>query len=146
MIPDADVVVVFGGTNDFGHGNAALGTLADRTNDTFYGAYYCLLKQLIGRYPNARIVVMTPLHRESEDEAVYNELGVRRCGPLSVYVQAIREVAEFFGVPVADLFRDCAIQPRIPALKEKYAPDGLHPNDDGHVLIAKCLLNVLERL
>lgn len=146
MIPDADVVVVFGGTNDFGHGNAALGTIADRTNDTFYGAYYCLLKQLIERYPEAQLVVMTPLHRETEDELAYNELGIRRQGTLSMYVQAIREVAEFFGVPVVDLFRNCTIQPRIPILKEKYAPDGLHPNDAGHVLIAKCLLNVLERL
>ena len=146
MIPDADVVVVFGGTNDFGHGNAALGTIADRTNGTFYGACHCLLKQLIERYPNAQIVVMTPLHRESENEVVNSELGIRRCGPLSIYVQAIRDVAEFFGMPVVDLFRNCMIQPRIPALKEKYMPDGLHPNDAGHVLITRCLLSVLEQL
>lgn len=146
MIPDADVIVVFGGTNDFGHGNAALGSISDRTNDTFYGAYYCLLKQLIERYPNGQVVVMTPLRRESEDEALYNELGVRRCGTLSAYVHAIREVAEFFGIPVVDLYRDCKIQPRIQMLKDKYMPDGLHPNDAGHELIAKCLLEVLNRL
>lgn len=146
MIPDADIVVVFGGTNDFGHGNAALGTITDRTNDTFYGAFYSLIKQLIERYPCAQIVVMTPLHRETEDEAVYNELGVRRCGTLSVYVQAIREVAELYGIPVVDLFCNCMIQPRIPVLKEKYMPDGLHPNGEGHALIARCLLQVLERL
>lgn len=146
MIPDADVVVVFGGTNDFGHGNAALGTIEDRTNDTFYGACYCLFKQLIERYPSAQIVMMTPLHRESEDEVTYNELGVRRCGTLATYVQAIREVAEYFGIPVVDLFRNCMIQPRIPALKEKYMPDGLHPNDAGHVLVTRCLLSVLEQL
>ena len=38
MDPDADIVVVFGGTNDYGHGDAPIGTPADRTNDTFYGA------------------------------------------------------------------------------------------------------------
>lgn len=146
MIPDADVIVVFGGTNDFGHGNAALGTITDRTNDTFYGAYFCLLTQISERYPDAQIVVTTPLHRESEEDVGYNEGGVRRCGPLSVYVHAIREVAEFFGVAVVDLFRNCMIQPRVPALKERYAPDGLHPNDAGHTLIAKCMLSVLEKL
>ena len=31
MDPDADIVVVFGGTNDYGHGDAPLGTMADRT-------------------------------------------------------------------------------------------------------------------
>lgn len=146
MIPDADIVVVFGGTNDFGHGNAALGTIADRTNNTFFGACYCLFMQLIERYPSAQIVVMTPLHRDSEDEVLYNEQGVRRCGPLADYVQAMKEMAGFFGVPVVDLFHNCTIQPRIPALKEKYMPDGLHPNDDGHALITKCLLRVLEQL
>ena len=35
MNPDADLVVVFGGTNDFGHGDAPIGTSADRTPDTF---------------------------------------------------------------------------------------------------------------
>lgn len=146
MIPDADVIVVFGGTNDFGHGNAALGSFGDKTNDTFYGAYYCLLKQLMERYPDGQLVVITPLHRVSEDEVLYNDLGVRRCGPLSTYVHAIREVAEFFGVPVVDLYRDCRIQPRIQYLKEKYMPDGLHPNDAGHELITKCLLNVLNHI
>ncbi len=35
---DADIVVLFGGTNDFGHGDAPLGTFADHTPHTFYGA------------------------------------------------------------------------------------------------------------
>ena len=35
---DADMVVVFGGTNDYGHGDAPIGGFSDRTPDTFYGA------------------------------------------------------------------------------------------------------------
>ena len=38
MDPDADIVIVFGGTNDHGHGDAPLGTDSDRTPDTFWGA------------------------------------------------------------------------------------------------------------
>ena len=64
----------------------------------------------------------------------------------TTYVNAIRQVAEHYGLPVVDLFRDCKIQPQVEALKERYAPDGLHPNDAGHELICQCLLNVLERL
>ena len=37
MDDDADIVVVFGGTNDFGHGDAPIGTPDDRTPDTFWG-------------------------------------------------------------------------------------------------------------
>ena len=146
MIPDADVVVIFGGTNDFGHGDAAMGKLGDCTNDTFYGAYHLLIAKLIERYPAAQLVIMTPLHRESEDNSLYNEWGVRRVGVLSDYVCAIREVAESYGVPVVDLFKNCGIQPKNPVHKQKYAPDGLHPNDEGHKLVAKCVLSVLNGL
>ena len=145
LIPDADIVVIFGGTNDFGHGDAALGDMNDRSEDTFYGSYHLLLQRLIERYPAGQIVVMTPLHRSLED-SLYNGYGVRRVGSLTTYVNAIRQVAEHYGVPVVDLFKDCKIQPQVEVLKERYAPDGLHPNDAGHELICQCLLNVLERL
>lgn len=146
MIPDADVAVVFGGTNDFGTGDAALGTITDRTDDTFYGACHLLVQKLIDKYPEATVVLMTPLHRLSEDEALYNELGVRRVGPLSLYVQAIRDVAEFYGLPLVDLFADCPIQPRFETMRQKYMPDGLHPNDLGSAMVADCLQKVLEAL
>ncbi|MBQ7341453.1 MAG: SGNH/GDSL hydrolase family protein [Oscillospiraceae bacterium] len=146
MIPDADIVVVFGGTNDFGHGDAALGDMNDRTIDTFYGAYHDLLLKLMERYPNGQIVVMTPLHRDDENDMHYNNYGVRRASPLRVYVDAIREVAAYYGIPVADMYADCPINPNSPYLKERYARDGLHPNDAGHVLLAKTLLNKLKIL
>ena len=146
MIPDADMVVVFGGTNDFGHGDAAFGTMEDRTESTFYGACHLLLQKLILRYPQAQLLVMTPLHRTSEDDTEYNEFGLRRQGSLKRYVDAIREVAEFYGVIVVDLFATCPIQPRVPLMKEMYMPDGIHPNAAGHRLIADRLLRVLRGL
>jgi len=146
LIPDADIVVVFGGTNDFGTGDAALGTIADRTNDTFYGACHLLVQKLYERYPKGTVVLMTPLHRMSEDEVLYNELGVRRVGPLSVYVKALREIAEYYGLPLVDLFADCPIQPHVESQRQMYMPDGLHPNDAGAGLVAHCLQRVLEAL
>ena len=144
--PEADIIVVFGGTNDFGTGDAAFGTMNDRTNDTFYGACHLLVQKLYEKYPKATIVLMTPLHRLSENDMPYNELGVRRVGPLSVYVQALRDVAEYYGLPLVDLFATCPIQPHIDSLRQMYMPDGLHPNDAGAALVAECLQRVLEAL
>jgi len=146
MIDDADIVVVFGGTNDFGHGDAPFGVMSDRTNDTFCGALHVLYQKLCQRYPNAQIVVMTPTHRSSEDEIGLNEQGVRRAGKLADYVEAIRQVAEVYSIPVLDLFRVSGIQPKIPAQKELFMPDGLHPNDAGHERIAQKLLGFLNTL
>lgn len=69
MEPEADVIVVFGGTNDFGHGDAPLGTMSDRTPYTFYGACHVLIRKLLERYPEAELVFMTPLHRYVEERA-----------------------------------------------------------------------------
>lgn len=146
MIPDADVVVVFGGTNDYGHGDAPFGTRGDQTSETFCGALHVLFTKLYERYPAAQLVVMTPTHRLSETDSVMNEFGVRRSGNLRAYVQAIRDAAEDFAVPVLDLFRVSGIQPSVPALREAYMPDGLHPNDAGHAKIADKLIGFLQTL
>ena len=146
MIPNADIVVVFGGTNDYGHGDAAFGTMEDRTEDTFYGALHSLIRKLIERYPEALIVIMTPLHRLAESGRAYNERGVRNAADLRDYVDAIIEVAAYYGIPVLDLFRVSGIQPEIPAVRERYMPDGLHPCDAGHERIAERLIGFLEKL
>lgn len=147
MIPDADIVVVFGGTNDFGHGDAALGDPRAPQPDTFCGALHQLLRDLIERYPAAQLVVMTPLHRLTEDRnAPYNERGIRNEHTLEDYVDAIATVAAYYGIPVLDLFRTSGLQPAVPAVMARYMPDGLHPNDEGHARIAERLIGFLAAL
>lgn len=146
MIPDADVVVVFGGTNDFGHGDAPFGFVEDTDERTFCGAFHKLCRKLITRYPKAQLVVMTPLHRCSEDDGPFNEKGVRLVSDLRGYVDAIIEIAGFYAIPVLDLYRVSGIQPRVPELKERYMPDGLHPSDAGNAQIAEKLMGFLKTL
>lgn len=137
MDPDVDVIVVFGGTNDFGHGDAPLGHIRDRSPYTFYGAIHTLARKLLTRYPDAQIVFMTPLHRAVEDQ------GGRR---LPDFVEAIRQVAAYYGIPVADMYTTCQIQPQIPEVRAHLCPDGLHPNEAGHFRIYQRLRGFLESL
>jgi lysophospholipase L1-like esterase len=145
MEEDVDVVVVFGGTNDYGHGTAPFGKMSDRTDDTFYGAVHNLMLALINKYPKATIVFMTPLHRINEHN-VYNERGLRNVGCLEDYANIIKEVAAYYAIPVLDLYKISGIQPEVPILKEIYMPDGLHPNSAGHELIYNRLKGFLETL
>jgi lysophospholipase L1-like esterase len=144
MPADADVVVVFGGTNDFGHGDARFGTFYDRDEYSFYGALHALLVMLIEKYPYAHIVYMTPMHRLSETKTV-NEIGLP-CRPLLDYVEAIKEVCAFYSIPVLDLFATSGIQPAVPVMQEIYMPDGLHPSDAGAERLAHQLLAYLRSL
>ncbi len=140
----ADLVVVFGGTNDFGHGDAPLGDFNDRDVYTFYGALHSLITTLLNRYPTSRIVFMTPLHRLEELDTV-NRFGRER-GTLSLYVNVIREICEYYSIPILDLFSVSGLQPKVDIIREKYMPDGLHPSDLGAERIANMLLAFLKTI
>lgn len=137
---DADIIIVFGGSNDFGHGDAPVGDPADRTPETFYGACHYLMNYLSTRFWDKTIVVLTPLHRLDENDC--------RDGrpPLREFVRIIRDTAEFYSIPVLDLYKNSRIQPIVPIVQQQLCPDGLHPNDAGHALLAHSLYQFLQQL
>ena len=141
MADDADLVLVFGGTNDYGHGNVPFGGWGDRTADTFIGACHVLFKGLIQKYPSARIVIMTPLQRAGGKNPCANT-----GKPLSDYADAIIRVATEYSLPVLDLYRTAGICPDIPEQRELFMPDGLHPNDAGAYRMAERLAGFLSAL
>ena len=49
MDDDAQLVVLFGGTNDYGHGDAPIGSPDDRDPATFYGACHYIMKSIPNR-------------------------------------------------------------------------------------------------
>ena len=139
----ADAIVVFGGTNDFGHGDAPMGSFGCKTNDTFWGALYTLSVDLINKYPTARIVFFTPLHRKTKPEPRFKGDGY---WTLDQYADAIRTNAAYFGFPVLDLRTESGIQPMVPVIAEKFTTDGLHPNDAGYERIFRMVDRFIANL
>ena len=137
---ESDIIVVFGGTNDFGHGDAPIGTFEDRTPDTFYGACHVIMQNLINDYPTAQKIICTPLHRGSETNKCSRGITLRD------FVNIIKEVAEYYSLPVCDLWSISGIQPSVPKIREMYCPDSLHPNDAGHELFAERIANFILAL
>lgn len=144
MPADSDVICIFGGTNDYGHGDAGMGKFGDTKPNTFYGALYDLSIRLITRCPNAKIIFFTPLHRENEDIPHAKLDGKEYV--LKDYINAIKQNCEYFAIPVLDLFTISGIQPNVPLLKERYTPDGLHPNDNGYIVLANIIDAYLKTL
>lgn len=144
----ADAVVVFGGTNDFGHGDAPVGTPRDRTPETFWGACHYLMRGLLERYCGKPIVVITPLHRADEDSPLGDGTGRRLENRelLAEYREILLTVAAYYALPVLDLYAESGIQPSVPIVQERLLPDGLHPSDEGHAIIARRLGHFMERL
>lgn len=129
MVKNADIVCVFGGTNDFGHGDAPFGKWGDKTPSTFCGALYKLSENLINKYPFGKIVFFTPLHRDGEENASKRADGSFK---LSDYVCAIKRNAQFFSFPLLDLWSVSGMQPAVDIIRREFMPDGLHPCDAGH--------------
>lgn len=144
MKSDVDCVVVFGGTNDYDHGDADLGCFSDRRNNSFFGALHILMQKLINRYPNKTIVFMTPLHRI--DDLSPETAKIYKGYYLSEYVSAIKAVAAYYSIPVLDLYATSGMNPCIEAQNKMFFADGVHPNDNGYMRIAERLSGFLKAL
>lgn len=137
--PDADVIVVFGGTNDYGHGDAPFGQAEDATPDTFCGACNVLFEKLNARLPVAVKVALTPLGRNGEDTPPQGKR------PLCDYAAAVKESALRHGWRVLDLYTMCKTEPTVMGVRE-HLRDGLHPDDTGHALLAEAVAKYLKSL
>lgn len=146
MDKEADIIVVMGGTNDHGHGDAPIGVPEDRTPDTFWGACHTMMRSLLETYPNAVIVICTPLHCWCEND-LRGAIGKPEdVAVLAEYVEIIRQTADYYSLPVLDLWKISGIQPAVTTIKECYMPDGCHPNDAGHKLLADRIIGFLTAL
>ncbi len=149
--PEADIVIVYGGVNDYLHGDAPFGKMGDRTPATFCGAVWFLMNFLKETYQRQTIVFMTPAHccpgGHATDQLPSTDPHKRSDARAVVeYVDVILQTAKQFAIPVLDLYRTLGIDPNREEDRLKYTADGLHFNDDGHRILAHCLKNFLEML
>ena len=142
----ADVIVVYGGTNDYGHGDAPFGTLADTTPASFCGAVRFLMTTLRTEYPTAAVVFLAPARRYGDENVSRDRVGDPEAKPLVCYVDAIKEIAKEFDIPVLDLYRDLGIDLNPDEERAKYSRDGLHLNDVAHGILAEKVKDLLASI
>ncbi len=141
MDDDADLIIIAGGTNDWSHNHTQLGVMGDTSINTFYGALDTMCKGLLAKYHGKTIVFMTPIKRDSGNGT---ETGKEYFSPnalgyvLKDFVDAIKKVCEFYGIPVIDMYADCSLNPIIPVIRSNYfSNDGSHPNRIGQMIMAR---------
>ena len=151
MDKNADMVVVYGGVNDYIHGDAPFGSMGDTTPATFCGGVYFLMNYLRENYQNKPVVFMTPArcHCNKKVDDLYTSTYPEKSKegkPLLSYVEVIIETAKKFNIPVLDLYHNLGIDPHDPEHYDTYTIDGLHFNDAGHAVIAQRLKEFIEAL
>lgn len=142
MEPGADVVIVFGGINDYNH-SLPLGDLHSEGPDTFYGALKILVPGLIEKYPLADLMFITPIKASGFKGYPHWNAGNEDGHTLKDYRDAIVNVCSYYAVPVLDLFHVSGLGPDIPCAKELLLPDGLHPSPLGYQRVVRKIYNFL---
>lgn len=151
MDTTADMVVVYGGVNDYLHGDAPFGQLGDTTPATFCGGVYFLMNYLKENYAGKPVVFMTPARcywDQNIDDRIpsvhpYKSEDAR---PLIDYVEVILATAKQFSIPALDLYHNLGLDPHDPQCCADYTVDGLHFNDAGHAILAQRLKEFIDTL
>ena len=139
MPKDAAFTFVFGGTNDYGHGDAKMGTMDSRDPYTFYGAMHELVSYLVSAFDRKKLCFILPLPRFDQDNVYGDGSKTEPAYPLSAYLTAEKEVLDYYGVEYLDL-TDKFYVPTTREDDGDLFSDGLHPNAAGHSFLAACLI------
>ncbi len=139
MSPNADLVFVFGGTNDFDHGDAPLGDIDSKNVETFCGGLNVLLEKLILKYGKEKLCFILPLRRLYENA----EKASRPKENLIDYIKAIKTILDTNGVQYIDTYNNGLPKP-LTGCNENCFADGLHPNDKGYELLSKIIIDYIK--
>ena len=142
MPKDSDFTFVFGGTNDFGHGDAPLGEYGDRGEYTFYGAFYSLAEYVKSVY-GKKLCFILPLPRHDQDNPLGEWSKKKTLGALlSDYILAEKKILSDFQIDFIDL-TDLFPVP-LSSQGNEWTADGAHPNPEGNIRIANELIRYLK--
>lgn len=147
-VPNSDLIVFFSWTNDYWH-DTPMGQFTDwsATDTSFYSACRKTLAWLMNRYPSAKLIVMTPLHRTTQDKTDRDWTPNGQWNTLNDYREALMKVCREYWIPVIDLYSNIMqLSYKNTKWKEYFVPDWVHPNPAWHMLMAKYIAPLLETL
>ena len=149
LIDDADIAVIFGGTNDYFWSDAPI---CGEATDVFFAHAMETVCAYIGRVRAGKLtLVVTPYPHNGVGNFLGGETwrtssrhdtdAVNFCGhTLSEYAAVMEETCLKYGIPCLNLHKNFAFDHRLHTL------DGCHPNEEGHRLLAEAIANKLKSL
>lgn len=157
MPTKADVVIFYGGVNDWMASSVDFGTTKEGENtDTFCGSVFLVFNKLKQYYPNASFFVVnnynvyspnvfpsvSEIKYADNEDGVYEYVRNTQGKTFDDYRNAIIEISKLFGFKMIDL-KNVGFSFFKKTDREKYSflnngnYDGLHPNEESGKLMAK---------
>ena len=143
---EVEILFIGHGINDYHNGSLIENEDAPYDPYTFTGALRSTIGALREKYPDLRIILLTPPYTwypyQDAHELTCEEYNLGG-GILEDYVNAEIALAQELEVEVIDLYHDCFPHGQWSDW-QIYSRDGLHPNTEGNKLIAEEIYQYLQ--
>ena len=152
---DSDIIIIFGGSNDcLFETNQQFGNIEyeqRKVSETFCGDLDEMLSSIerVYRTENKEnypklIYINPPCTILSRTEVLVNP---DEQAHQSRFAEAINTIAPEYGFEVIDLYNNNILNSRDPEVNEKLIPDGIHPNAEGHRILAEHIASqIIQRV
>ena len=138
-----EILMIQQGTNDYNSGKPVDNPKDMYDVTTFGGALRYSLRIIKEKYPQLRIVLVSPTYcalGANYKQQCYNTSYLEG-GILDEYVELEKQIAQEYGVEWIDAYHESGIWEDN---MDTYLIDALHPNTEGHVLIGNLIADYLE--
>ncbi len=135
-----DFVYIAVGSNDWAYQYTPVGTMDDRIPTTFYGALHLLCEGLLNKYAGKPIVFATPIKRRVLKTHTSPTEYLRNGKTLKEYGEIIKEVCDFYSIPVIDMYSECGLMPFVDSQRDLYFQEtnnAVRPNAEGAKVMAR---------
>lgn len=158
LLPEGDLIIVFGGTNDYWWSDTSVGDETTQNPAYFHYAMRRLCDGLRKKYSAVPIIFITPYQhygfgnfrggKDFMDAIPHSTREANFLGEsLQTYCDLICEMCESYKIPVLDLSRCREVNIADDKNdRKRYTLDGCHPSFEGHYMLASKLSDFINRL
>lgn len=140
---DADLTIVFGGTNDYWHKSTNIGS--EETSDdinTFYGAINNIIDYHCNNNGTKQLLMVFPFNQYYSGNTCDHDFGY---GTFKQFRDCMKNICDNRGVPFLDLYSESGMDiAHNTTHKTLFSSDGVHANDNGHQVIANKIFTKIE--
>jgi lysophospholipase L1-like esterase len=124
-----DIITINHGVNDITGGNSVEG----ETTTSYQGALEHTIKTIMSKYPNIRILVITPTQIFTGDYDEKEILVNNKC----------KEISEKYSLQYVDTFKKLGVNS---LNSSHWFTDGIHPSEEGRKALAKLISNTIKSI
>jgi lysophospholipase L1-like esterase len=140
---DADLTIIFGGTNDYWHKSTTIGDKSTSSDpNTFYGAITKIIDYHCNTNGTKQILFVFPFNQFYGGNSCDYDFGY---GTFKQFRDCMKQICDDRGMPFLDLYSESGMDiAHNTTHKTLFSSDGVHANDNGHQVCANKIFTKIE--